>query len=356
MNDNLNSTRIDYIDIAKGIGIIFVIIGHNISPDTIILKFIYSFHMPLFFFIAGYLFEKKQYHTRPIKSILKTRLQGIIYPYLTLSVFNLILYFILSLFFTKYINEPLKIITLTLSTFGYHSLWFLPTFAISTLIFLVVKKIKIKANISIFVLIFLSLLLWFINAKISTANSIFWSGSLWYLSVYFGRLCSSIIFISIGYLFSYVYTKYIIKFCNMTIYLCVILLSIVFLAIFDFNKINNDYNNVNMSANEIGNPILFIFIGILGSIIILLFSQHFIKHNKFLQYFGKNSILYMVLHMDLSYIIINAILYNVNYANDILNSCFISILNIIITSFTVIVFNKYLKFFISIPNISRRKE
>ena len=50
--------RMDYIDIAKGIGIILVILGHrNISTD--IKQFIYTFYMPLFFMLSGYLFKFK---------------------------------------------------------------------------------------------------------------------------------------------------------------------------------------------------------------------------------------------------------------------------------------------------------
>ena len=47
--------RLEWIDKAKGIGIILVILGHTICPPNI--KFwLYSFHMPLFFFLSGYVF------------------------------------------------------------------------------------------------------------------------------------------------------------------------------------------------------------------------------------------------------------------------------------------------------------
>ena len=46
--------RIEWIDIARGIGIILVILGHiGIGK---IGKFIYSFHIPLFFFFIRILF------------------------------------------------------------------------------------------------------------------------------------------------------------------------------------------------------------------------------------------------------------------------------------------------------------
>ena len=55
-------TRLEYIDMMRGI-ILLVVIGHiiqfNNGPlDNPIFEFIYSFHMPLFFFISGYIAQK----------------------------------------------------------------------------------------------------------------------------------------------------------------------------------------------------------------------------------------------------------------------------------------------------------
>lgn len=47
--------RLDWIDIAKGIGIISMLIGHNITQ---LQPIIYAFHMPLFFILAGYTIKK----------------------------------------------------------------------------------------------------------------------------------------------------------------------------------------------------------------------------------------------------------------------------------------------------------
>ena len=48
--------RVDYLDYAKGIAIILVVLGHIFSGGNI-KTYIYSFHMPLFFIISGYLFN-----------------------------------------------------------------------------------------------------------------------------------------------------------------------------------------------------------------------------------------------------------------------------------------------------------
>ena len=53
---NKKIVRVDEIDIAKGLGILLVIVGHLLPEDSWMRQIIYSFHMPLFMFISGGLF------------------------------------------------------------------------------------------------------------------------------------------------------------------------------------------------------------------------------------------------------------------------------------------------------------
>lgn len=69
------SCRVGYFDIAKGIGIIAVIMGHTIW-DSPLKQCIFSFHMPLFFLISGYFFKKKE-----TKICLKQNAKHLIIPY-----------------------------------------------------------------------------------------------------------------------------------------------------------------------------------------------------------------------------------------------------------------------------------
>ena len=56
-NVQLNQKRIDWLDIAKGIAILCIIIGHSFGKNKI-GAFIFSFHMPLFFILSGYTIKK----------------------------------------------------------------------------------------------------------------------------------------------------------------------------------------------------------------------------------------------------------------------------------------------------------
>ena len=45
--------RLQWLDIAKGLAIILMVVGHTSLPD-LLSRFIWSFHMPLFFIASGY--------------------------------------------------------------------------------------------------------------------------------------------------------------------------------------------------------------------------------------------------------------------------------------------------------------
>lgn len=47
--------RIDWIDTAKGLCMILVIVGHTLPYGNLMRNFIFSFHMPAFFFLTGYI-------------------------------------------------------------------------------------------------------------------------------------------------------------------------------------------------------------------------------------------------------------------------------------------------------------
>ena len=49
--------RLSFIDIAKGIGIILVILGHSLAYgcQNALFSMIYAFHMPVFFFFSFWL-------------------------------------------------------------------------------------------------------------------------------------------------------------------------------------------------------------------------------------------------------------------------------------------------------------
>ncbi|CAL1240843.1 acyltransferase family protein [Candidatus Methylocalor cossyra] len=57
--------RFDFIDQAKAIGIVLVILGHAPGIPAGLVTWIYSFHMPLFFFLSGFLLNQRKLAMAP---------------------------------------------------------------------------------------------------------------------------------------------------------------------------------------------------------------------------------------------------------------------------------------------------
>lgn len=80
------AARLGWVDAAKGIGIITVVIAHVWTRGPV-RDFIYAFHMPLFFLLSGYMFRP-----RPIGRFLPRLWQGMAIPYvaflLSLALFD----------------------------------------------------------------------------------------------------------------------------------------------------------------------------------------------------------------------------------------------------------------------------
>jgi fucose 4-O-acetylase-like acetyltransferase len=93
---NLTKTRIDWVDYAKGLGIVLVVIGHSLRGELTSAKgselwlahqidaWIYAFHMPLFFFLSG-LFARSLLTKNP-QALFRSRWAILIHPYLLWSL------------------------------------------------------------------------------------------------------------------------------------------------------------------------------------------------------------------------------------------------------------------------------
>lgn len=57
---NEQDSRFDWADIAKGIGIFLMVMGHAGLPGAV-HNWIYSFHMPFFFILSGFFFKNGKY-------------------------------------------------------------------------------------------------------------------------------------------------------------------------------------------------------------------------------------------------------------------------------------------------------
>ena len=81
-------SRLEFVDIAKGIGIMIVCFGHSGAEDVVI-SWIGGFIVPLFFILSGYMYKDKGI---PVGKDLYNKGKKLLKPYLFFSVVLLLIY------------------------------------------------------------------------------------------------------------------------------------------------------------------------------------------------------------------------------------------------------------------------
>lgn len=79
---DMTKTRIEYIDILKGFGIILVVLGH-VTLNSDLYHFIYAFHMPLFFIVSGMFLHDRQ-------GFIRKQAKNLLIPYLSFGLLTFV--------------------------------------------------------------------------------------------------------------------------------------------------------------------------------------------------------------------------------------------------------------------------
>lgn len=139
-------TRNELIDILKAIAIILLILGHSIQGgsgneyllnnlffDNYLFKFIYSFHMPLFMLISGYLFYNSTIKYSWVHNI-KSRITTLLIPIAAWSIIS---------FTIRVIGENNFSVVYLIKTYiglMINNLWFLWAILYCSVVVIIVKK------------------------------------------------------------------------------------------------------------------------------------------------------------------------------------------------------------------------
>jgi fucose 4-O-acetylase-like acetyltransferase len=279
--------RLGHIDVLKGIGIILVVIGHmNYEQLGVgLYEYIYSFHMPLFFWITGYLFIANK-KNQSYFEFLTHKFRKIYIPYTLLLMISLIFgKFIVGYLFKENIldislENIIKALVFSsdyLNTIPIYNfpLWYLATLFVTVNIFYFFMKInsdKIKCGILIIVGYLSIIFQRYIH--IIYTNDIQGRPPL-----HIDVIPVAFVFMGCGYLFKVYKNKLRIS--------SLWLVPLFFLTIFLTYGNNANISSINKYSYYLSaNISIFIFYNI---------SKDF-KNSKCLRYIGKNSLIIFGIH------------------------------------------------------------
>ena len=122
--------RIEWLDVAKGLTIILMVLGHTSIPD-VLSRFIYSFHMPLFFIASGWTTKWKH----SIASFIEKKFKTILLPFV---LYSFVVLFIMSMVMDFSFSQWLR------TGWGGYALWFIPVLFFASLIGRVIWLIRYR--------------------------------------------------------------------------------------------------------------------------------------------------------------------------------------------------------------------
>ena len=344
----MENNRIDYIDIAKGVGMLAIIWGH-IMLFGWSYKLVYSFHIPLFFCLSGMCFNQKKYTS--VWQLIKRRVQTLLIPYVIFSVVTWLIYVAGVLAFHNdtmqncwyYLLQTI----LAQGSGGYleHNvaLWFVTCLFVVDVLYYFISKLPDWANILVCLLCAtggvlmsshyynITTLPWSVDSALS-AMPFFAFGNLMVKKLSHEKIVQSVD-------------------NHLLIYVAITVLLTVFLVI---NVQNNGY--ISMGHNCLGDCTwLFYLNAFIGSISTILFSlilssllkrSKFVKPISFLRWFGNNSFYAMASHLPLkaALLTIPANMLHTNTGSGLCSNIWISlaafVVTVIATSIVIQLINK----------------
>lgn len=336
-------SHLEYVDIIRGVGILLVVIGHHLQGYPRLTVWIYSFHMPLFFIISGWLRRHNPVKT-DCKAYISKKAKSLLYPYTIFSVLIIVWKYLLLLVFDAVPEEDFKEIYIrSFSTYGYHALWFLPALFVCEVSVYYIESLKRSNRIKYIIYFVLAVIAFCISGLLKNMST---DMTVVFLLRYIGRVLLAIVFYRIGMILYSVFFQGRVRW----VYIGLLLGASILLC--RYNVL------VKMSEASIGKPLLFMISALSGSLGVILLGQC-IGSSKFLSFWGRNSLIVMLTHMDFSIEIAYMALARLGLSSIILDESILSIVAIIIElaieAVVIIVINRYFKYLLTPIDIKQCK-
>ena len=268
--------RLDWLDMAKGIGMILVVYGHSYGPSN---YYVYLFHMPLFFILSGFLFNSEH----NFRTYLYKKFTGLYIPFAGWNFIVMIIRLIAAqqsgLLTQKLLDgrvENMKLMFLTVGKDGEYmgATWFLGSLFVISIVYKLVDMIipEVRSKQKIILLIFGLVAIYGFQNTLPNGQS---------------RTLILGFFFALGRFLKF-YEESFERFTNI---IMALLVGVLFWLLSDFTR-------ADMGNNEYQNAPLFVVCALLGSYIVICISMCLERSNfslietirKPLRLLGRNTL------------------------------------------------------------------
>lgn len=273
--------RIEWIDMAKGYGMIAVIISHIcLGPLNL---WLYTFHMPLFFFLSGYVFSNKV----DFGVFVKKKAKSILLPYVSLGIPIIIFTLLADVIKNSFsVDGTIELIKGFIIQKRLWTLWYIACLFFLNLIFYIITKfIKRKSVIAVLV------------ALMAVGGLCYYKAGGEALPWNIDVCLTALPFFFVGYIYKLNSDKVKIIFTEK---LKAVILFVVFGAInvvFGALNIITTEKGLEMFYNEYANPVFTYISAFAGTFAVVIFSNFFTL--KPIRFIGENSLVYYAWHQTI---------------------------------------------------------
>lgn len=335
--------RIDWIDLARGLLIISVVMGHSMGGSNLELainKFICSFHMVAFFFLSGLTISEKSL-SKPFKDFILNKAFRLLVPFLFFIVigapFNLM---------ERYLKYG------TIGTFVNYIIpkggWFLLVlFYCEMLTFVILKAFKDKRRLGGGIIIALSVVYVVSTVVLHFNGYTMFTLNNFPIFLYLDLILVCYPFMTIGFFLKSIAGK------SLALRYRILCLALGFLCLGALVYTSQNNEQVIVASFSLGHSIMFFYLNsILGILSLSLFCIA-VKNALPINYVGKNSMGIFLVHFYILTIV--NYLFNIIFGeenNIILNLCAWAIVLVASTIFSVFV-KKYIPIIIGEHKINK---
>ncbi|MBQ6078719.1 MAG: acyltransferase family protein [Muribaculaceae bacterium] len=328
---NTTNGRIAWIDTARGLGLLAVFIGHLNVPYA--SAWVYTFHMPLFFFLSGLLYPGCEKYS--FTQFAWRRFKGLVIPYFTLGA-------VIALFYCcvyAWHHEPLGVYLEMLRSFlvqeHYWTIWFLAALFLTQLIYYCIDWCFHQWKYAVSIVSVAVCLFGFVRYRIG------WGSLPWNLDI---ALVSQLFF-HLGYRFMHNERVFdiLIKARSHVNGLGIIFLSLIINLVAAKACIVLTMQSLDMSIGMYGNEVL-TFVAALAGILLIVTIGSMIN-SKYITYLGRNTMILFSWHSRIV-IVACGFLYahfGVFQNSDSLNMTFRAIVTLIIILLVLVPVNEVIK-------------